>query len=61
LIGLRQLQRLLCCAPCHGTYLGCGPTACIHPHLMHVARLDQSFPSAEMQPENGHPLVHGAE
>jgi hypothetical protein len=33
LIGLRQLQRLLRCTACQGTYLGCAATPCIHLHL----------------------------
>src|SRR3954464_417146 len=39
-IGLRQLQRLPRCAPCQGTYLGCGATPCIHLHLTQRASRD---------------------
>src|SRR5215208_5505368 len=52
-IGLRQLQRLPRCAPCQGTYLGCGATPCIHLHLTQrasrdliSASLDNSFRAA---------------
>src|SRR3954464_6397115 len=39
-IGLRQLQRLPRCAPCQGTYLGCGATPCVHLHLTQHASRD---------------------
>jgi len=39
-IVLRQLQRLLRCTPCQGTYLGCGATPCIHLHLTQRASRD---------------------
>src|SRR3954470_5644685 len=38
-IGLRQLQRLLRCAPCQGTYLGRGATPCIPLPLTQGAEL----------------------
>src|SRR6478672_9411996 len=40
LIGLRQLQRLLRCAACQGTYLGSAATPCIHLHLTQRASRD---------------------
>src|SRR3954469_10001950 len=39
-IGLHQVQRVLRCAPCQGTYLGCGATPCIHLHLTQRASRD---------------------
>jgi hypothetical protein len=39
MIGLRQLQRMLRCAACQGTYLGSAATPCIHLHLTQRAQL----------------------
>src|SRR5215216_1208226 len=47
-IGLRQLQRLPCCAPCQGTYLGCTATPCIHLHLTQRASRDLISASLEL-------------
>src|SRR4051795_11662598 len=47
-IGLPQLQRLLRCAPCQGTYLGRGATPCIHLHLTQPTSRD--LISASLKP-----------
>jgi len=50
LIGLRQLPRLLRCAPCQGTYLGCSATPCIHLHL--TQRASRDLISASLVPRS---------
>jgi len=40
IIGLCQVRRLRCCAPCQGTYLGFVATPRIHPHLTQRASRD---------------------
>src|SRR4051794_12475090 len=55
-IGLRQLQRLPRCAPCQGTYLGCGATPCIHLHL--TQRASRDLISASLVPARRKCLRH---
>jgi hypothetical protein len=51
IIGLRQVRRLLRCAPSKGTYLSFVATPCIHPHLtQRVVRIDQTFPRTGLEP-----------
>jgi len=45
---LRQLQRLLRCAFCQGTYLGFNATPCIHLHL--TQRTLRDLISASLEP-----------
>ena len=54
--GMRQVRRLLRCAPRKGTYLSFVATPCIHPHLTQRASCELIRPSLDERHPDFPPL-----